>query len=271
MEAIKAGKPYCLEKPVTMTAGQAETLYKETKDLKHMVCFSYRFKDAARYARDLVQSGQLGQIYHVNAEYAQAWGKHAKLVWRFIKEVAGTGALGDLGCHMIDLVRFVTGREFTRVVADAENYVSERELPDGSGTGRADVDDYCNYLARMEGGISTTFHITRFAPGRGNYQRMVIYGEKGSLVYTLDEKPGANELKLFLDKNVKESNPFSSRKFVSKKIPEKFKSDQMQSFADIINGKSDGLPANILDGYKVQLMLDAVEESFIESKWVNIK
>ena len=86
-----------------------------------MVCFSYRYKSAARYAREIVQSGALGQIFHVSGEYFQGHGlPHAgcPLVWRFIKEYAITGALGDLGCHMIDLIRFITGREFKRITAE---------------------------------------------------------------------------------------------------------------------------------------------------------
>ncbi|MDL2234105.1 Gfo/Idh/MocA family oxidoreductase, partial [Ruminococcaceae bacterium OttesenSCG-928-L11] len=116
LAAIESGKPYALEKPITLTAEEADVLANRTQErsVKNMVCFSYRFKAAARFARDLVANGAIGELYHANMRYFQGWGlpKYEQpLVWRYQKEHAGSGALGDLGCHAIDLVRFVTGRE----------------------------------------------------------------------------------------------------------------------------------------------------------------
>ncbi|MDR3172810.1 MAG: Gfo/Idh/MocA family oxidoreductase, partial [Treponema sp.] len=270
MEAVNAGKPYAVEKPVTMNAGEAETLARRTKErgVKNMVCFSYRFKTAARYARHLVQSGVLGELYHVYTQYFQAWGNpdfNTPLVWRFVKSRTGSGALGDLGCHALDLARFITGREYTRVVGDAGTLVKERPLPGASGKGIVDVDDYCHYLARMEGGVSAVFEITRFGFGRGNFQRLEIYGRQGALVYKLDENPGLDELEICTGQVLGPLNTF-----VKIPVPPSYKADQMRSFADIINGKSDGLTAVIEDGLAVQKTLDAVADSFENERWVSL-
>jgi predicted dehydrogenase len=270
LEAVKAGKHYSLEKPVTMNAAEAEALAKATKEggVKSMVCFSYRFKTAARYARHLVQSGALGEIYHIYGQYFQAWGnpdRGAPLVWRFEKARSGSGALGDLGSHVLDLARFITGREYMRVVGDADTLVRERPFLDASGKGTADVDDYCHWLARMEGGISAVFEITRFGFGRGNFQRLEIYGRKGALVYKLDESPGLDELEICVGQPLGQLNTF-----VKVPLPPSYGADQTRSFADIINEKGDGLSAHIEDGLANQRVLDAVIDSFEKKCWVTL-
>jgi predicted dehydrogenase len=270
MDAVKARKHYAVEKPVTMNAGEAETLARCTAGagVKSMVCFSYRFKAAARYARHLVQKGALGELYHVYTQYFQAWGNpdsDSPLVWRFVKARAGSGALGDLGSHALDLVRFITGRNYTRVAADADTLIKERPLPGGQGTGTADVDDYCHYLARMEGGLSAVFEITRFAFGRGNYQRLEIYGRKGALVYKLDENPGLDELEICIGQPWGQLNLFT--KII---VPPSYAADQMRSFADIIKGKADGLTATVEDGLANQKILDAALDSLEKERWVSL-
>jgi predicted dehydrogenase len=270
MDTVKAQKHFAVEKPVTMKAGEAEILARRTEEagVKNMVCFSYRFKTAARYARHLVQSGALGDLYHVYMQYFQAWGNPdsgVPLVWRFVKARTGSGALGDLGCHALDLARFVTGRNYTKIVGDADTLVKERPLPGGGGTGLSDVDDYCHYLARMEGGVSAVFEITRFGFGRGNFQRLEIYGRKGALVYKLDENPGKDELEICIGQPLGQLNTF-----VNVPIPPSYAADQMQSFADIINGKADGLAAVMEDGLANQRVLDAVIDSFEKEQWVGL-
>ncbi len=268
MEAVAAGKPYSIEKPVTMNAAQAKALTEATEKagVTSMVCFSYRFKAASRYARELVKSKVLGEIYHVNMQYLQSWGRKEvdiPLVWRYQKSRTGSGALGDLGCHALDLTRFILGREYEKVIADADTFLMQRRLEDGTGMGTCDVDDYCNFMARMQGHVAASFQITRFAYGRGNYQRMEVYGEKGALVYLLDQLPGEDELHICI------GQPMGSLNLYSKvPVPGHYAADQMQCFADLLMGKGDGLAATIQDGYINQLAVDAVIESFEESKWV---
>lgn len=271
LAAAKAKKPYACEKPVTMTAEQADTLAACTKEnrVPNMICFSYRFKPAARYAKDIIERGLLGRLYHVNATYYQAWGlpeANTPLVWRFIRERTGSGALGDLGCHALDLARFITGLEVRKVVSHAGTFVHERNLEDGKGTGKVDVDDFFNYLCELDGETSASFLISRFGFGRGNYQRVEIYGSLGSLIYKLDEKPEMDELEVCIGQPQGEAHVFTPLT-----VPGKFRVDQMQSFADIIRGCGDGLAAEIEDGRRNQHVLDALLTSHEEQRWVEVR
>ena len=263
MEAVKRNIPYAVEKPVCNSAEEAAILLEATakKNLPHMVCFSYRFKSAARYARDLVQSGALGTVYHINAEYFQAWGlprlktgELTPLNWRFTKEKSITGALGDLGCHMIDLIRFITGREFTKVTADYDTFIHRRPIPDGGGeTGDVTVDDYVNIAGQLEGPIAANLAITRYAYSYGDCQRVEIFGDKGAVRYILNYSEGGDRL----ETNLGNDPANESRVWSVSPTPEKYNTAQMQSFADILNGCGDGFAANMTDGWKTQRVIDA--------------
>ena len=272
MAAVEAGKPYDIEKPITMTAEEADILANATKEkgIKNMVCFSYRFKAAARYAKDLIAQGKIGKVYHVDMQYFQAWGLprvDCPLAWRFIKNRTGSGALGDLGCHALDLVRFVLGKEYTNIVGHTGTYVKERKLEKGEGVGQVDVDDFCNYMADMEDGVSASFQITRFGFGRGNYQRMEIYGSEGAIVYSLDATPGLeDEIEVCSGDINADAHVFSKLP-----IPQQYYSDQMQSFADILNGVGDGMPATIFDGQANQHVVDTILDSAEAGNWMEIK
>lgn len=271
MAAVEAGKPYDIEKPITMTAPEADILAKATeeKGLKNMVCFSYRFKAAARYAKDLIAKGRIGRVYHVNMQYSQSWGlprADCPQVWRYIKARTGSGALGDLGSHALDLVRFVIGKEYNSIVGHTGTYVTERKLEHGDGMGKVDVDDFCNYMAEMEDEISVTFQITRFGFGRGNYQRMEIYGSDGAIVYSLDATPGLEDEIEVCSGDINAD----AHVFTKLPVPKTYFSDQMQSFADILHGTEDGMPASIEDGRVNQHVLDTILESAAVGKWMRI-
>jgi predicted dehydrogenase len=262
--AVKYRKPFALEKPIALLAEEAVELYAELKrsPLPHMICFSYRYKAAARYARHLIQQGKLGQIYHVYSQYLQSWAinEELPLLWRFNKALTGSGALGDLGSHILDLHRFLVG-DTQRVIAHGDTIVGQRPLLDGTGKGTVDVDDYCHVLAKMDNGISSSMQISRFAYGRGNYQRIEIYGSKGALVYNLEEHDS-------LEACFAEDG--DSRQFKTIEIPQQFQADQLQSFIHVLTGKGDGLDATVEDGYVNQKTLDAIVESFEQERWINV-
>lgn len=256
MDAVKYRKPYALEKPVTMNYKEAVLLRDATvsSSIPNMVCFSYRFQPAARYARALIEQGHLGDIFHVYAQYFQAWATSEKLplIWRFNKAIAGSGALGDLGSHLLDLVTFMTGRKYKKICGHLNTFIKERLLPDSDEYGRVDVDDFCHVLAEMDGNTAAVLEITRNATGRGNYQRVEIYGSKGALVYSLNNE---NTLEVCI------GDVYTSAKDFHKiPIPAHYKGNQMQSFFDIINGKGDGLTATIADGCMIQGILDILAE-----------
>lgn len=262
-DAIQHRKPFALEKPTTMVAEEAAILYEMLKrhPLPHMICFTYRYKAAARYAKQLIEEGALGKINHVYSQYLQSWGNNedVPLVWRFRKELTGSGAMGDLGCHILDLTRFLVG-DTERVLADAGTIMTERKLSDGTGLGEVDVDDFCHVLSRMKDGISSTMNISRFAYGRGNYQQIEIYGTKGALVYNL-ELDDTLMIKLAEEKDTE---------FRLVEIPDSCRTEQMQAFFNLVNGHGDGHDATITDGYVNQLAVDGIVRSFTEQKWVTI-
>jgi predicted dehydrogenase len=254
-----------------MTAEEADILARMTagRGLPNMVCFSYRFKAAARYMKDIIGKGHIGKIYHVYMQYLQAGGGpewDLPRSWRYIKELTGTGALGDLGCHALDLVSFVTGKDYVKAVGHADTFTKMRRLEEGEGLGPVDVDDFCNFLMEMEDGVAADFEITRFAYGRGNYQRLEIYGSQGAVVYTLDAKgPGVDEIEACI-------GPVTGRAgaFTTLPIPDRFRTDQMQSFADILNGVGDGMAASIQEGCRIQHALESIIRSAGEQRWLPV-
>jgi len=267
--AARAGKPYGVEKPFTLNEREAERLYEVTRDcgVKSMIYFSYRYKAAARYAKQFIADGKLGRIYHINAQYYQAWGLPAAdtpLVWRFVRNRTGTGALGDLGCHLMDVVSFMTGEEYSRVFSHMSTYVHERRKTDGSGKGRVDVDDHVDVLAETDSGASAAFEISRVATGHGNYQRIEIYGDKGALLYKLDELRDGRDVLEFMD------NESTDKQYTALPIPEDFVVSQMECFAREMAGAGDGWNATIEEGLKSQRLMDAVVRASEEGHWVRL-
>ena len=128
---ILKGLPFLLEKPVTLDYKQSVELAKLAKerDVPNMVGFSYRFKPAVRFAKWLVGEGSLGKILHVYGQYLQSWAisENVELVWRFKKELSGSGTLGDIGSHIVDLTRFVAG-EYEQVCGHAGTFVTRRRI-----------------------------------------------------------------------------------------------------------------------------------------------
>jgi predicted dehydrogenase len=197
--AAEAGKHIICEKPLARTGEEAKRMLDAVNraGVKHMVGFNYRFVPAIRQAYNLIQSGALGQIYHFRAVYLQEWimpHYNTPMIWRLNKALAGSGALGDLGAHIIDLGRFLVG-EMKSVSAMTRTFIEERSLGDGSGgTGRVDVDDAFISCVEFENGAIGTLEATRFAGGRKNYEVLEINGEKGSIRFNLERM---NELQVF--------------------------------------------------------------------------
>lgn len=200
--ALEAGKHVICEKPLANTVQEAEAMAAAAhraadRGVRSMVAFNYRRVPAAVFARRLVAEGKLGAIRHVRAVYAQDFltDPQAPMMWRLKKEEAGSGALGDIGSHIVDLTQFVTGERVTGVSALTETFVKERPLADGSGTDTVTVDDAALFIARLSGGAVASYEATRFATGRRNALRFEINGERGSVAFDLER---LNELELYL-------------------------------------------------------------------------
>jgi predicted dehydrogenase len=209
--AIAAGKPVACEKPIAGSLGDARQMVAAAKaaNVKTFVWFNYRRCPAVAFAHQMVKSGKLGRLYHVRAVYLQDWaGESVPLLWRFDKNLAGSGAHGDLNAHIIDMTRFVTGQEITEVAgAIAETFIKERTLPSGVATGgiadgrqgggekgKVTVDDTVLFLARFSGGAVASFEAARQATGNLNRNGFEINGSKGSIKFNFEQM---NELEYY--------------------------------------------------------------------------
>lgn len=187
--AAEAGKHILSEKPLGRTPEESKAMLDavEKAGVKHMVAFNYRFVPAIRLIRNLIDAGKLGRIYHFRAQYLQQWiMPHfgTPYIWRLDKEVAGSGALGDLGTHIIDLAHYLCG-DFASVAGKATTFITER--PDDSGAMRKiEVDDAFVAAVEFTNGALGTIEATRFAGGRQNFNNFEINGEKGSIRFNLE-------------------------------------------------------------------------------------
>ena len=188
--ALKHGAHVTCEKPMAMTVAEAESMEAARAAAGKLggINFSYRNNHAFRFARELLAAGELGRLTRVSAVYLQSFlGAPATTYsWRNDVSLAGFGALGDLGVHMIDGVFFLTGLDYRRVVGLAQTLMPEK--PDAAGKiQRVTTDTNAAFLAELSGGVVATFETTQVAPGYGNYFRIEISGERGTLAVLSDQ------------------------------------------------------------------------------------
>lgn len=201
--ALEAGKHVLCEKPLANSVEEAEAMTRAAEaaaasGVRAMVGFTYRRVPAIALARQLVAEGRLGTLHHVRAQYLQDWivDPQAPLSWRLAKDKAGSGSLGDIGAHIIDITQYITGDTISRVTGRLRTFVDERPLPSehsglsgtaGSGTGKVTVDDAATFLADFRGGAMGVFEATRFASGRKNAIRIEVNGSQGSIAFDFED------------------------------------------------------------------------------------
>ncbi|TKR26522.1 Gfo/Idh/MocA family oxidoreductase [Cellulomonas hominis] len=201
--ALEAGKHVLCEKPLANTIAEAEAMVAAAdaaaaRGVRSMVGYTYRRVPAVQLARQLVADGRIGAVRHVRVQYLQDWlaDPEAPLSWRLDKQQAGSGALGDIGSHAVDLAQFITGERLTGVSGLMETFVHERPVAAAfaglHGTGGAErgpvtVDDAAVFLARLQGGGLGVFEATRFATGRKNAIRLEVNGDRGSLSFDFED------------------------------------------------------------------------------------
>jgi predicted dehydrogenase len=287
--AAEAGKHVFCEKPLARTAEEAGRMRDAVvkAGVKHMVAFNYRFVPAIRQAKELIESGRLGKIYHYRAMYLQEWimpHYGTPRIWRLEKKTAGSGALGDLGAHIIDLGRFLVG-EVKSVAAMTKTFIPERPLPDGKGKGKVDVDDAFVATVEFAGGAIGTLEATRFAGGRKNHEVLEINGEKGSIRFNLERM---NELEIFwVGEEPKETQGFHNALITEAYHPwwgnwwphghiigwEHAMVHEVTHLLDCIAHNKDVAPygATFEDGYRCAVVCDAILRSAAERRHVDVK
>jgi predicted dehydrogenase len=200
--ALEAGKHVLCEKPLANTVDEARAMAEAASraaasGVRAMVGFNFRRVPAVALARQLVAAGRLGAIRHVRGAYlaSHVLDPEFPLLWRLQAEHAGSGALGDLGAHAVDLAQHLAGDRLAGVSGLTETFVRERPLPGGGGQlGPVTVDDAAVFIGRFAGGAVGSFEATRFATGHTEGLRVEVNGELGSVIWEL----GAfNELRLF--------------------------------------------------------------------------
>jgi predicted dehydrogenase len=285
--AAEAGKHVFCEKPLGRTAEEAKTMLDAVTKagVKHMVAHNYRFVPAIVLARNLIASGKLGRIFHFRAVYLQEWimDPNFPMTWRLDKSVAGSGALGDLGSHIIDLARYLIG-EPTRTMAMTKTFIDERPTPDG-GRGKVDVDDAFVSLMEFENGALGTLEASRFAAGRKNGEVLEINGEHGSIRFNMERM---NELEVFWAAE----EPKETRGFHTVSVTENFHPyyenwwphghiigwgdtfvHEFHHFFDaVVNNKPvEPFGATFEDGYRNAVIGDAILASAASGRMVDIK
>ena len=294
--AAEAGKHVFCEKPLANSLSEAKQMLDAVQKAKvrHMVAFNYRRVPAVVLARQLIDEGKIGKIYHWRAVYLQYWilDPNFPLVWRLVKKHAGSGAHGDLNAHIIDLAHYLVG-DISEVVGMDTTFIKERPLVEsvdaalgarpGKGRknmGRVTVDDATLFLARFKNGALGSFEATRFAGGRRNYNRFEINGSKGSIAFNLEKM---NELQYYSRDDEHHARGFREiivnegvHPYLSAWWPpghiigweHTFVHEVHDLLSAIAKGKD--VHPDFNDGVRCQAVLEAVSLSARERRWIRI-
>jgi predicted dehydrogenase len=283
--AAEAGKAILCEKPLANTLPEAKAMLAavEKAGVINMLCHNYRRAPAVMLAKRMIDAGELGEIYHYRGTYLQDWvvDPELPLLWRFQKEKSGSGALGDIGSHSLDLAHFLVG-EIAEISGDLATFIKERPLlDDPTSSGPVTVDDAATALVRFADGAIGTIEGTRLALGRKNHNRFEINGSKGSLAFDLERM---NELEVYL-----ESAPAGQRGFRRILVTEPehhpyigswwppghiigYEHTFTHTVYDLLEGIESGRSPrpNFEDGVRNQRVLDAWERSARSRQWERV-
>ena len=274
--AAKAGKHVMCEKPLGLNLADVTAMLRAAEDanVRHMTAFTYRFVPAMRYMKHLVDSGTIGTPYHFRAQRFQDWGDR-NLGWRQVKNLAGTGEMGDMLSHRIDYSHMLIG-PIRRLVADLKTFIPER------GGKPSDVDDWVAMLTDFgDADVTGVLESTKLATGRGEGHRgqdvVEVNGSEGTIVYST-QKPVELSIGKRGDADLHRIDV--PREFlVYPKSPRKpkdgdplvtFRYDQTAEFIDAIVNRRPCSPS-FVDGARAQAVMEAALQSAQERRWVDVK
>ena len=293
--AAQAGKTVFCEKPLGNSLAEAKQMMDAANAAKvvNMVCFNYRRVPAIALAQRMIADGTLGKIYHFRARYLQDWitDPNFPLVWRLKKEIAGSGTLGDLGAHIIDIAHFLVGN-LTSISAATETFIKQRPLQaPATGTeglaaqasdemGEVTVDDAALFLGRFDNGALGSFEVTRFALGRKNYNTFEVNGSKGSVAFNFERM---NELEYYNHEDPDDRRGFrtilateASQPFAGAYWPPGhiigYEHTFINTVYDLLNGHARGESPqpDFRTGAQCNAVLDAVANSADSRKWEDV-
>jgi predicted dehydrogenase len=296
--AAKAGKQVICEKPLALNVADAEKMVAAARktNVKNLVVFNYRRVPAIAFAKQMIESGQLGQIRHFRGTYLQDWIADPKfpMNWRLRKESAGSGSHGDLNAHLVDTARFLVG-DIAEVVGLQETFIGERPkevaavgltAAAGKGVEKVTVDDATAFLAKfapsknVAPGAYATIEATRLAPGHKNYNRWEINGTEGSIAFSFERM---NELE-YCNRNDPADKPGFKTIMVTESSHPYFgawwppghvigyEHTFVHTVADFVNAvaTNSNVHADFVDGAKCVAVLEAVVKSVKADKWTKV-
>jgi len=288
IEAAKAGKSIICEKPLARNAEEAKQMLDAVNKagVKHMCAFNYRTLPAIRLARDIIESGRMGKIFHFRAQYLQEWivDPDFPKVWRLNKAISGSGALGDFS-HIVDLARFLCG-EPGGVQASMKTFIKERPLPDNPAKReKVDVDDAFVAIVEFENGAVGFLEGSRFCPGRKNYEYFEINCENGSIYFDLENLN-------FLYVYYKDEDPKNTQGFHAVDVTEAYhpyydrwwpqghiigwENTFVHEAFHIVDAHVNGTElspyiATFEDGYRASVICDAISSAAEAKHWQEVK
>ena len=292
--AAEAGKHVFCEKPIARTSGEGKAMLEAVRKagVKHMLAFNYRRTPAVALARRFIEEGSIGRILSFRGTYLQDWSADpaAPLSWRFQKKVAGSGALGDIGTHVIDIARYLVG-ELEEVQAVLKTYIGERPVQTGAvdrlGTVKAggeakkapvDVDDEALFLIRFADGATGSIEATRNGWGRNNFITFEVHGEKGSLFFDYERR---DELQACFASDPPDrrgfrtiytgpAHPYGESLWPIPALGIGYGETKIIECHDFIRSIVEDTVArpDFEDGYRIALICDAVVESAESGAWV---
>jgi predicted dehydrogenase len=287
LAAARAGKWVLCEKPLAMNADEGRKMVEaiEKARVPNFVWFNYRRVPAIALAKQIIDEGRLGRIFHYRATYLQDWTISPDLpqggagLWRLDVNVAGSGVTGDLISHSVDTAMWLNG-PIARVNAVTETFVKERKHQETGKVERVGIDDACLFLARFENGSLATFESTRYARGRKNKNMFEINGEKASIYFDLEDP---HRLEYFDHGDPSHLAGWRSIHVTNFEHPYHkhwwvpgttigYEHTFINALADFLQGVETGKPAqpDFRNAQQTQLVLDAVLESARTEKWQSV-
>jgi predicted dehydrogenase len=288
LAAAQNGKHILCEKPLANNLTDAESMCEAARRAQVMSCcgYSYRFTPATALAAQFVREGRLGRIYEVHARYAQDWPSSPDfpMTWRFDKRQAGSGSLGDICAHSIDLTHFITRIWFNEVIGQFRTVIADR--PESSGPPGSDkrinvsVDDIAQFLCLFDNGATGCFEATRMATGRKNHNCIEINGEKGALYWDFEEQnylyfydrtrpaveQGFAKINATHDDHPYGGGPWPQGHGIG--YADTFVIEIAEFLKAIVEERE--FHPNFEDGLRVQRVLEAVEKSAFNRRWVSV-